>query len=81
MFSEHISYQKNPWTSEKKYEMANSEINIASLCADSDEIQMFRSESLKNLIEFKWNSFGFRFHLVGTIVHIIYMAFLFVYCQ
>lgn len=61
--------------------MENFDINIASLCADSDEIQMFRAESLKNLIEFKWNTFGFRFHLVGTIVHIIYMAYLFNYCQ
>ena len=59
--------------------MENNEIYFLGQCAESDEITMFQSQNLEDLIDFKWNAFGFNFHLIGTTVHLVYLGFLFVY--
>ena len=40
---------------------------------------MFRSECLQQIIEFKWNTIAFKFHLLGTVIHFLYLSFLFAY--
>lgn len=40
---------------------------------------MFQSDNLQDLIAFKWDQYGFKFHLIGTTVHMIYLGFLFIY--
>jgi hypothetical protein len=59
--------------------LMNEEKNILALCAGSDEIIMFKSEPLQDLIKFKWDSYGQNFHLFGCLIHIIYIIILFVY--
>lgn len=34
--------------------MANEDVNLLNLCCESDELEMFSSESLMDCIEFKW---------------------------
>ena len=39
----------------QKIEKVNTDVNILSLCSESDEIEMFEAESIQDLIAFKWD--------------------------
>ena len=69
----------NPHTKVTTSGLKNSDKNILELCASSDEIEMFECEPLQDLIKFKWDSYGQRFHLFGCVVHIVYIVILFLY--
>ena len=60
-------------------ELANEDVNILAICAESDEIEMFETESLQDLIEFKWNAFARNWHMFGFTIHFVYIFFLFSY--
>lgn len=40
---------------------------------------MFESESIQDLIQFKWDAFGRNWHLFGCIIHFAYITILFYY--
>ena len=40
---------------------------------------MFESESIQDLIQFKWVAFGRNWHLFGCIIHFAYITILFYY--
>ena len=40
---------------------------------------MFQSQAIEDLIEFKWNEFGFTFHLIGSLIHMVQMIILIFY--
>jgi len=46
--------EKDPYTLVETIEIRNEDINLCELCAGSDEITMFESETLQDLIDFKW---------------------------
>jgi hypothetical protein len=48
----------DPYTKEETREMANEDVNLLSICNESDELEMFSSESLMDCIEFKWKQYG-----------------------
>ena len=60
-------------------ELKNEDINFMSLCADSEEIEMFQAASLQQLIEFKWVSYGRFHHFFGCMMHLLYTAVFIVY--
>ena len=50
------------------------------LCIDADhELEMFDSENLQKVIKFKWDQYTRKFHLVGCIMHFLYITLLIVY--
>ena len=58
----------------------NGDINILAVCAETeDEMSIFETETLQDLIQFKWDSYGYNFHLFGCSVHLIYIIILFLY--
>lgn len=75
----HTSKTVCPYSGTVKNELKNQDINICALCAESDEIDIFKAGTLQDLIAFKWEKFGKKFHLVGCIVHFLYMIILFFY--
>ena len=60
-------------------ELVNEDIRFMSLCADSEEIEMFQAASLQQLIEFKWVSYGRFHHFFGCMMHLLYTAVFLVY--
>jgi len=60
-------------------EWKNEDINLMSLCADSDEIEIFQTDCLQQLIEFKWVSYGRFHHLLGCMMHLFYTAVFMMY--
>ena len=47
--------------------------------SESNEMGIFRSQNVQNFIDFKWNQYAFKFHLLGTIVQLAYLVVLFIY--
>jgi hypothetical protein len=54
-------------------------VNLLNLCCESDEIEMFSSESLMDCIEFKWTSYGQNWHFIGFFLHLMYIVILILY--
>lgn len=53
-------------------EHINDHISFMSLCSDSEEIEIFQTDSLQQLIEFKWVSYGRFHHFFGCMMHLFY---------
>ena len=70
----------DPYSKEKTEELKNEEINILQQCSETDtELNMFESETLQDLIAFKWDAYGYKFHLFGCTIHFLYIIMLFIY--
>lgn len=48
-------------------------------CCESDELELFNSEAIKNILDFKWQEYARGFHLIGCTMHFGYMFLLFFY--
>jgi hypothetical protein len=57
----------------------NKHISFFETCTNSNELNMFKSQALQDVIDFKWNEFGFNFHLVGSMIHMVQMSILIFY--
>jgi hypothetical protein len=75
----HLEKEVDPYTKETTSTFKNEDINLLALCADGDEIEMFESEALQDVISFKWDAFGLKFHLLGCVIHVAYMLIVFIY--
>ena len=49
------------------------------MCTDTSELDMFQSQALKDIIEFKWAQYGFKFHLLGATIHMFQISILIFY--
>jgi len=49
--------------------LKNEGVSFMGLIAHSDELDIFNTKSLIDLIEFKWNQYGMRHHFVGCMMH------------
>lgn len=45
----------------------------------SDDLDMYNAESMTELIDFKWNSYAYNWHLVGCCFHFFYLLILNIY--
>lgn len=59
--------------------MNKTEISIMDLSASTEEIDIFNTSTVQEVIMFKWNTFGWAFHLVGGLFHTFYMVVLIIY--
>ena len=50
-----------------------ADINLADDLANTDEIDLFDSNTIQDFIEFKWNEVGQTHHLFGFGIHILYL--------
>ena len=50
-----------------------------ALASESDEMEIFNSEVFNNLIEYKWNQYGQKHHLLGSLMHLIYTFSMIIY--
>lgn len=49
------------------------------IITQSEELDIFNTESMTDLIEFKWETFGMSHHLVGCLMHMLQIIILIVY--
>ena len=57
----------------------NQDISIMDLVTHTDEFDIFLSRAVQDYINFKWNTFGRNWHLIGCTAHFIYIAILIYY--
>ena len=50
-----------------------------NIICDSDELNLFNCEVIKDIISFKWSRLGKRWHLIGCFFHFMYMFILMYY--
>jgi hypothetical protein len=41
------------------------------LCAEGEELEMFDTDTLKQVIQYKWQCYGLKHHLLGCVMHLI----------
>ena len=51
----------------KKY--VNNHYSFLDECTEADQLEMFESESLVDMIDFKWNEFGMNHHKIFCFFH------------
>jgi hypothetical protein len=59
----------------------NREVQLMDLCADSSEIEIFNAENLLEIIDFKWDNYGYKHHIIGLSAHFFYLFILCLYIQ
>ena len=75
LMGEHIIVDKV--TGKKTFK--NEGTFLMELWVEAEELEIFSSETVIDLLEFKWAEFGRNFHLFGCVMHFMYMTLLFVY--
>lgn len=78
MIGQHMERQ-----ADGKFILKNDDVSLLGHCVEnaSTELAMFESESLMNMIDFKWERFGFTHHLVGFLIHILQIFLVIAYVQ
>ena len=51
----------------------NDHISIMDLVSNSDELDIFHTDALLQVIDFKWNLYGRKHHLLGCFTHFFYV--------
>ena len=57
----------------------NKHLSFMDECFRSEELELFNSEAIKDILYFKWKTFATKFHMIGCIMHFAYMFLLFNY--
>ena len=47
----------------------NEDVTFCDDCANSDELEIFMTPSLQDLLEFKWSEYGKTWHTGGFVIH------------
>jgi len=58
----------------KVYVLKKREMDLIKILEETENLSVFVQTSVLDLIEFKWNSYAMNWHLVGLIMHFIYMG-------
>ena len=64
-------------TSKKK--LMNEDINLMGLFNESDELSIYETDLIKELITYKWNTYAFGHHIKGCMFHLYHMLTLIIY--
>jgi len=55
----------------KERHEVNADTKLMSTCTESEELSLFNAPSLQDVIQFKWDQYGFRHHMVGFCFHVL----------
>ena len=50
-----------------------------TLCSNTDELEIFETATLQEVIDYKWKKYGKKWHLAGCLMHFIYISVITVY--
>ena len=69
----------DPYTKKVIYKAVNNDVNLLEEFCGNDELSHFDCEVLKEMIEFKWNSFGITVQRLILYLHFLYLTCLLIY--
>ena len=58
---------------EGKWELVKDDVPIVKIISESEEFNIFKSESMKNFIEYKWGAIGLTHHLYNVVNHVCFL--------
>jgi hypothetical protein len=58
---------------QRKWVLVKDDVPIVQIISESEEFNIFKTESLKNFIEYKWGQIGRNHHLYGVVNHCFYL--------
>ena len=50
-----------------------------ALCSETEELEVFETDALKDIIDFKWRMYGRKHHFLGMAMHMLYTAMINIY--
>jgi hypothetical protein len=59
--------------------MVNEDINIMSLCEETEELDVFATKAMQDIIQYRWDTYGKQFHLTGLFFTMTYIASVILY--
>jgi hypothetical protein len=57
----------------------NEGVSLMALAAETEEMTIFNTESLAILVRYKWEQYGQRHHIFGSVMHLFYVICIIVY--
>ena len=69
LLCEHIAMNEDGST-----ELVSPQHEFLTACGQSDELQLFETTSMRELIQFKWDSFSKKFQLFGFMMHLFFLV-------
>ena len=63
----------------KSIETINPSVSLMQLCSDTEELEIFETECMQNIIEFKWTMYGRKHHYLGMAMHMFYTLMITIY--
>jgi len=57
-----------------RWKLTNDDVPIIKIISESEEFNIFKADSMKNFIEYKWNAIGRNHHLYGVANHILHIV-------
>ena len=64
---------------EDRLRYLNDDVPLIDLCIDNDELEKYDTETMQELIQYKWNVYGRKHHLMGCIMHLFNTAVIIAY--
>jgi len=52
---------------------------MVTLFQDSEEIPIFDASCIQEFIQYKWETYGLRFHIFGFLMHCVYVVIINIY--
>ena len=69
---------ENKETGQEK-EFINDDVELMNTITASEELDIFETESIQQLIEFKWQTYAMKHHVFGCVMHFFYLTMLVIY--
>lgn len=57
----------------------NQDINLMGICNESEELEIYETQSIQQLIQFKWDTYAYNHHIIGVTFHGFHMLSLVIY--
>jgi hypothetical protein len=77
IIGEHIIDKDEKNGGEKTY--LNSDVNFMGLLNETEELVIYETQTIQELIQFKWDKYARRHHIFGCMMHLFYIFTLVLY--
>lgn len=57
----------------------NKGVSLMDLAAETSEMSIFNTQAFSILIKYKWDQYGQKHHIVGSLMHLLYVLIIIVY--
>lgn len=70
---EYVSIETDPKTGKEVKKWTNKRLSLSKLLSECEDLEIFGTRTIQEVVAYRWDVFGYRFHLFGTFVHFLNM--------